>query len=157
MLELPPMIESDASVRPLTPEEIQRECRPDYEATGNPLPDPATSTFLGVFKGGDLLGYLCLQVKLHAQPLVIRHGQGSILPRLIHEAEKFILERSGPQWVYAFVPAGKLSQIAQTMGMTLEPWNVLSKLVAPEVPPKDPISVGLLPQVVDSDPSEVVN
>lgn len=127
--------------RSLTPEEIQREVEPDYAATQNHVPDPAISTFIGAFSGNDLLAYLCLQVKLHAQPLVIRQGHGAVLPGLVHAAEAHILATAGPQWVYLFTPAGKLAQMASAMGMQLEPWVVMSKLVAPAMPPKPAFEV----------------
>lgn len=120
------------SFRPLSPEEIEAEVLPDYLATGNSLPDPGVSKFIGAFRGPELLAYLCLQVKLHAQPLVIRAGHAGTLPGLVHAAEAHILETVGPQWVYLFAPAGKLSQLAAACGMQLEPWVVMSRFVAPE-------------------------
>ncbi len=138
-LEMPsflaPEPPSGPLVRPLTEAEIAVEVAPDYAATGNALPNPAVSKFLGVFDGDKLLGYICIQAKLHAQPLVLRPGHSSALSLLISETERYILSTIGTQWVYAFVPAGRLSQIAQAMGMQLEPWNVLSKLVTPDQPP----------------------
>ena len=123
--------------RMLTPDEIQAHVLPDYERSGNPLPAPSDSTFIGALESDQVVAYLCLQVKLHAQPLVIRPGHSDILKSLIRAAESHILSTIGPTWVYLFTPAGRLSQIASTMGMQLEPWCVMSKLVAPE-PPERP-------------------
>jgi hypothetical protein len=121
-------------VRQLTPEEIQQYVKPGYDATNNPLPDPAYSTFVGVLRRGRVVASIGLQLKLHAQPLQIEDGYASVLPQLVEGAEKIILERTGPQWVYLFTPAGRLAQIASAMGMQLEPWVVMSKLVAPPQP-----------------------
>jgi hypothetical protein len=122
--------------RPLTPAEITEHVAPDYLANGGILPDPAISAFIGLFAPDGKVSYICLQLKLHAQPLVLRPGHQSFLPSLLHAAEEYILRTTGPQWVYTFTPAGKLSQLAQTAGMQLEPWCVMSKLVQPELPAK---------------------
>jgi len=127
---------STTQFRPLTPDEIESSVKPDYDVTGNPLPDPSISTFIGALQDFQVIAYLCLQVKLHAQPLVIRDGHQSVLKSLVAAAERYILATVGPQWVYLFTPAGKLAQLASTMGMQLEPWVVMSKLVQPEAPAK---------------------
>lgn len=140
--------------RELTAEEIQSFVAPQYAATGNSLPDPANSTFIGVIRGGEVVAALGLQLKLHAQPLMISDGHSAVLPLLVKTAESIILSRIGPQWVYLFCPAGRLSQIAQSMGMQLEPWCVLSKLVAPEMPAK--ISVEPVPEPQDDLLAELI-
>lgn len=122
--------------RELTVEEIRQYVEPHYLASGNNLPDPRCSTFVGILRDGVVLASLGIQAKLHAQPLIISEGHGGLLPRLVRLAEETILAKSGPQWVYLFAPAGKLSQLAQSMGMQLEPWVVLSKLIQPEPPEK---------------------
>ena len=134
-------------VRELTPEEIKKYVEPGYLATNNSLPDPRTSTFVGVIREGRVVASLGLQVKLHAQPLQIEDGYASVLPALVRGAEDLILKRTGPQWVYLFAPAGKLAQIASCFGMQLEPWVVMSKLVMPEAPAKQPIE--LVPPLED--------
>jgi hypothetical protein len=115
--------------RELTAEEIQRYVKPGYDATNNPLPDPSISTFVGVFRGGKVVASIGLQLKLHAQPLQIEEGHAGVLPVLVAAAERIILQRTGPQWVYLFAPAGRLSQMASALGLQLEPWVVMSKLV----------------------------
>lgn len=134
--------------RELTAEEIQQYVKPGYDATNNPLPDPAISTFVGVFRGGRVVASIGLQLKLHAQPLQIEDGHASVLPVLVAAAERIILQRTGPQWVYLFSPAGRLAQIAQHMGLALEPWVVMSKLVTYPEPSR---------VVVDDVPSLVVD
>src|ERR1700685_1880416 len=114
--------------RELTPNEIQQYVKPGYDATNNPLPNPATSTFMGVFRGGKVVATLGIQLKLHAEPLQIEPGHGAVLPALVASAEKLILQRAGSQYVYLFAPAGRVAQMAQAMGLQLEPWVVLSKL-----------------------------
>lgn len=135
---LPPPVENEPvpeiEFRVLTPEEIKKAVEPEFAKTGNPLPDPAISTFVGAVLAGEVIAFLCLQLKLHAQPLWIADGYASVLQRLVTAAENTILSRTGPQWVYLFAPAGRLSQLAQMMGMQLEPWVVLSKLVQPVQP-----------------------
>jgi len=135
--------------RELTPEEIQQYVKPGYDATNNPLPDPAISTFVGVIRGGRVVASIGLQLKLHAQPLQIEDGHANVLPALVKAAERIILQRTGPQWVYLFSPAGRLAQIASAMGMQLEPWCVMSKLVTyPE--PSRMVVDDVPPLVVDA-------
>lgn len=139
MLPVPPKTDpapTQDCVKELSPEEIQAYVRPKYDAKGERLPDPNASTFVGIIRGGNIVGALCLQLKLHAQPMMIEDGYSEVFEPLVHGAEEIILKKCGPQWVYLFAPAGRLSQLAQAMGMQLEPWNVLSKLVMPEAPSK---------------------
>jgi hypothetical protein len=124
---------SELEVRVMTSEEIAQQEHLFIER-GVSLPDPGTSTFMGAFKGGKCVGFLVLQIKLHAEPLYIEEGHSQILTPLVRQAEKYILQRCGPTWVYLFSPAGRTAQLAQSMGMQLEPWVVLSKLVMPEEP-----------------------
>lgn len=131
--------------RPLTPDEITREVLPDYTRAGADLPDPAISKIIGALQDDKVIGYLVLQLKLHAQPLVIRTGYQNVLSGLVHAAESHILSTAGPQWVYLFTPAGKLTQLAASMGMALEPWCVMSKLVQPDLPAKPVLEVAPAP------------
>lgn len=141
--------------RELTPEEIQQYVKPGYDATNNPLPDPSISTFVGVIRGGKVVASIGLQLKLHAQPLQIDEGQASVLPALVAAAERIILQRTGPQWIYLFTPAGRLAQIAQHMGLQLEPWVVMSKLVNHPQPSR--VVVDDVPSLtVDSEDLDVV-
>ncbi len=134
MLPLPTKpLEDDTRV--MTPEEVAAQ-RPIFEAANANIPDPATSVFIGAFRGGKCVAFLVLQIKLHAEPMYIEEGHAAVMAPLVHAAERYILEKVGPQWVYLFAPAGRVSQMAQSMGMQLEPWVVLSKLVTPPVPDK---------------------
>ena len=138
MLPPPEMLVPGADeVRVMTPEEIAAE-EPMFLANGTPLPNPATCVFIGVFRGGKRVAFLALQVRLHAEPMYIEPGHSDVLTKLVRFAEKFILEKTGPQWVYLFAPAGRVAQLAAAMGMQQEPWVIMSKLVAPEIPDKIP-------------------
>jgi hypothetical protein len=137
----PPIVEQDPGspkgieYRELTDKEI-KSVEHLFVATGNTLPDPALSTFVGCVKDGVVLGFLVLQIKMHAEPMWIQPGHSDVFQPIARMAEKIILKKCGPQWVYLFAPAGRVSQLAQSMGMQLEPWNVLSKLVMPDPPSK---------------------
>ena len=138
--------QSGISYRELTPEEI-KSVEPIFTATGNPLPDPGISTFVGAIENGKVIGFLVLQVKLHAEPMWIEQGHSEVFSSLVATAERTILKKTGPQYVYLFAPAGRISQLAQSMGMQLEPFCVLSKLVMPEAPSRPVID--LLPTSED--------
>ena len=144
-----PTTGTEDSIRVMTPEEIKAE-EPIFASTGNPLPNPATSTFLGVFRGGKRVAFLVLQLRLHTEPLYIEEGHSAVLPALVKAAEEYILRNVGPQWVYLFAPAGRITQLAQAMGMQLEPYCVLSKLVLPEAPAKGTIDLSVPPLLDES-------
>lgn len=122
-------------IRELTPEEIQSVAH-IFAENGTVVPDPSNATFVGAVQDGTVLGFLVLQAKIHAEPLWIAPGQSHLFTGIAKEAEKLILKKLGPAWVYVFAPAGKVSQMAAAMGMTLEPWCVYSRLVYPEIPGK---------------------
>jgi hypothetical protein len=126
---------SKIEYRVLTPLEIE-SVKHVFELSNSPLPDPAVSQFIGAIEGQKVLGFIMLQLKLHAEPMWIESGHSEVFQPIVRAAEKQILKQCGPQWVYLFAPAGRVSQLAQSMGMGLEPWNVLSKLVMPDVPSK---------------------
>ena len=130
--DTPPSVDG---IRELTAEEIQ-SVEHIFRAAGTSLPDPSISTFVGAVKAGKVIGFIVLQLKLHAEPMWIEDGNSSIFQSLVKAAERVIITRTGPQWVYLFTPAGKITQLAQAMGCQLEPWCVMSKLVAPELPGK---------------------
>jgi hypothetical protein len=121
-------------IRELTAEEVDGYVRPEFESRGYPLPNPAMSTHVGIVDNGKVVGFLTLQVKLHAQPVSIDQAHRHMFAALCSKAEEVILQKIGPQWVYLFAPAGHMSQLAQSMGMQLEPWCVLSKFVQHETP-----------------------
>lgn len=135
MLPLPSNAPKGVEVRELTPEEIETII-PIFTANEASLPNPAVSTIVGVVRDGRVVGFGVLQQTLHAEPVYLEDGESDQFLSLVHEMEKTVLRRCGPQWVYLFCPAGKITRLAQTMGMQLEPWCVLSKLVMPETPAK---------------------
>lgn len=126
------VIHSPADVRELTADEVQSQIRPLFESNGARLPDPAISTFIGAVRDGKVVGFLCLQAVLHAEPMWIADGESAIFSRIVSEAERSILAKCGPQNVFLFAPAGRISQLAQLCGMAVEPWVVLSKFVKPD-------------------------
>ena len=140
---LPPTTVPD-DIRVMTPEEVALEA-PIFEANGSPLPDPAVSVFLGVFRGGKRVAFLVIQLRLHAEPLWIEEGHSAVLPSLVKFAENYIIQKTGPQWLYLFTPAGKVTQLATHMGFQMEPWVVMSRLVVPETPDKIGIDLSILP------------
>jgi hypothetical protein len=119
--------------RVLTPEEISSIAHV-FADQGASLPDPTVSQFVGAVEDGKVVGFLVLQLRLHAEPMWIESKHSQVFTKLVAEAEKIILRQAGPQWVYLFAPAGRTAQLAQSMGMQLEPWVVLSKLVMPNIP-----------------------
>lgn len=119
--------------RELTTEEIA-SLRPVFLEAKAEMPDPAVSTFVGAVEDGKVIGFLVLQAKLHAEPMWIEPGRSEIFKPLVAATEEVILRKTGPQWVYLFSPAGRVSQLAQSMGMQLEPWCVMTKLVQPPAP-----------------------
>lgn len=134
----------------MTAEEIAAE-EPIFAAQGTTLPDPRYATFIGVFRNGKRVAFLVLQIKLHAEPLLIEEGHSAVLTPLVAFAERYILEKCGPQWVYLFAPAGRTAQLAQAMGMQLEPFVILSKLIQADTPTK-----GVTELVVPRAETEVV-
>jgi hypothetical protein len=134
---LPPTDPESEQFRVLTPEEVE-SLRPIFEANSAELPDMSVSTFVGCVKDGEIIGFIVLQIKLHAEPMWIKDGQSQIFSRLVNTAENVIITQCGPQWVYLFCPAGRVSQLASAAGMQAEPWVVFSKLVT-HVSPAKPI------------------
>ena len=121
--------------RELTLEEVKSVDHYFHEAGVQP-PNSAYATYVGVVEGGKVLGFIVLQAKLHAEPMVVEPGHSDLFLPILKEAERVIITKCGPQYVYVFAPAGRVSQLASSMGMTLEPYNIYSKLVAPEIPSK---------------------
>lgn len=122
-------------IRVLTADEI-KTVEHHFTDRGVGLPDPQYSVFVGAVKDGRVLGFIVLQIKLHAEPMVIEEGHSDLFKPIVAKAEQTILERCGPSWVYLFAPAGRIAQLASTMGMQQEPWVVMSKLVMPPEPVK---------------------
>ena len=140
-MSLPPSSVPD-DIRVMTPEEVQAE-ESIFAQNGAKLPNPAESVFIGAFRGGKRVAFLVLQAKLHAEPLFIEEGHSAVMPALVKAAERYILQKVGPQWVYLFAPAGRIAQMATAMGLQMEPWVVMSKLVQPELPAKAAVDLSL--------------
>jgi hypothetical protein len=139
----------------MTPAEVALE-EPIFVENGSSLPDPATSVFLGVFRNGQRVAFLVLQLKLHAEPLYVEPGHSAVFAPLVKAAEDYILANAGPQWVYLFAPAGRISQLAASMGMQMEPFVVMSKLVAPPIPSKGPVEFNVPTPPPDDKGEEVI-
>ena len=120
-------------VRELTPDEI-KSVEHIFKAAGYGLPDPAVSSFVGAVRDGKVLGFIVLQAKLHCEPMWIEQGHSDLFQPIVDKAEQVVLSRCGPVWAYLFAPAGKVARLAETQGFQLEPFVVMSKLIAPEMP-----------------------
>lgn len=136
-------------VRVLTQEEIQTVAH-IFTQAGASLPDPAMSVFIGSVVGGEVVAFLVLQVRLHAEPMWIKDGHSTVFSSLVTAAERHILKTTGPQWVYLFAPAGRVQQLAHVAGMQMEPWVVMSKLVVPPPVSATPL-VDLMPTVEEGE------
>jgi hypothetical protein len=152
MLPPPTPIQIPEEIRVLTEAEI-KSVEHIFLANGNHLPDPSVSTFIGTVKDGEVIAFIVVQLKLHAEPMWIKDGHSELFKSLASAAERFILQRCGPQYVYVFTPAGRISQLAQAMGMQMEPYIIHSKLVMPEAPAKPSID---FPLPVEPSSEEVI-
>lgn len=120
--------------RELTATEIA-SVKDDFTSRGAPIPNPATSTFVGCVQGGEVIGYVVFQLKIHAEPLRIKDGKSRIFSRLISTAENILLSKVGPQWVYAFTSEERVTKLLEKIGMEkAEEWTVMCKLIKPELP-----------------------
>lgn len=126
--------------RELTAEEIQ-SVKHVFDGAGAPLPDPRSSTFVGAIEEGKVIGFIVLQQKLHAEPAWIENGKSQIFSALAQKAEEVVLQRCGPTWIYLFTPAGRISQLAATLGFQVEPWVIMSRLVMPELPARGAVDL----------------
>lgn len=123
------------SFRELRPDEIAA-LAPEFASHGGALPEPSVSTAIGMFDGSKLVGYQFLQLKLHAQPTRISPGYSNHFSGLCAASEELIRAKGiSPTWVYVFAPEGDLVKLAESRGLTREPWVVLSKLVERISPP----------------------
>lgn len=139
--------------RELSAEEIQSVAHV-FEATGNSLPNPAISTFVGAVEVGKVIGFLVIQAKVHAEPMWISEGKSQIFGTLAKKAEEVVLQRCGPSYVYLFTPAGKVSQLASVLGFQIEPFVIMSKLVMPNVPARPIIDLLPMPEETKPEPVE---
>src|SRR3954463_4159972 len=92
---LPPShVQERKEVRLLTPEEIQTLI-PIFEGAGSTLPNPAISQIVGCVENGEVIAFLVLELKLHAEPMWIKEGHSNLLPALVKEVETVIITRCG--------------------------------------------------------------
>lgn len=131
-ISLPP-VPGEREIRELTTDEVQSVSHV-FTENGAVLPDLRQATFIGAVQDGKVLGFIVLQQKLHAEPMWIAPGESLLFAPIIREAERVILKKVGPQWCYLFAPAGRVAQMAASMGMQPEPYVIMSKLIMPEVP-----------------------
>lgn len=131
MIEPIRLVPVGPEIRELTSEEIQ-SLAADFDPYG--LPDPKTSTAIGIVDGGKIVAYQFLQLKLHVQPTKITEGYSHMFSALCRKSEEIILQKCGPTWVYLFCTPGRMAALAETRGMAVEPWVVMSKAVVPPAP-----------------------
>ena len=132
--------------RPLTPTEIA-SLKPIFDERGVSMPE---GLYMGVVRGSEILGFLVLQLKLHAEPMWIAPGESQVFGRLVAATERYILERSGPTWVYLFAPEGRVAELATAMGMTQNSEQIYYKLVQAPVAPRPFVDLQPLPFDLES-------
>lgn len=115
-------------IRELTTEEYL-DLAGDFEKEGGVLPSPQTATAVGIFEGGRMVGYQVLQLRLHVQPTKIDKGYSRWFSALCRKSEEVIQSKIGSAWIYVFAQPGRMAALAESQGMTVEPWVVLSKLL----------------------------
>jgi len=122
--------------RVLTQEEVA-SLVPIFDQFGGSMPDPNSSFFLGAVAGGEVVGFLVVQLAVHAEPLWVRADYKHIMRPLIRATEEQIARNCGPGRhvdVFAFVPPGNVARTVQEVAsMRVEPWMVLSKRVGMEL------------------------
>jgi hypothetical protein len=133
--------EQDLIVRPLTEEEA-RSLFSVFARNGAEFPDLRWATFIGAVAPDGTVSenFLVVQLMIHAEPLNLTPGNEGMFLRLAHAAEEMLATKVGTCDVYCFTPAGKVAKMAQAMGMTMEPWCVMSKRVEGKLPVQPPES-----------------
>lgn len=141
MLPKPEPVQPSADgIRVLTSAEVET-LKPVFERAGASLPDSATSIIVGAIKGGVIVGFGVLQLRLHAEPFYVEPGNSEVFSSLVREMENVIITRCGSQYVYICTPPGRVSDLAEAMGMQREPWRVYTKLVQPAAPLKPLVEI----------------
>lgn len=113
-------------IRELTPEEILTLAT---DFAPHPLPDPRTSTAVGIIENGKIVGYQFLKVMLHVQPTKLNDGYAHMFTALCRATEETVLRKCGPIWAYVFCNPGHMEALAESRGMAKEPWLIMSKFV----------------------------
>lgn len=139
----------EPEVRELTPEEI-KTIEADFHLAGVSLPDPAVATAFGAIVDGKIVGYIFAQLKMHIEPVKIDKGYSHLFSAIIRKTEEVLYSRCGSIWTYAFVNPGRMAALAESRGMTVEPWCVMSKKIGP----RDLPVVELLDSPLEDMPAE---
>lgn len=121
-------IQDTNPVRILTQEEVQ-SLAPIFAEHGDVLPDPSTSFFVGSVADGKVVGFIAVQLKIHAEPMWLDSGAEHLFRPLVREVERVIVERCGSAEVYLFAPEGKITRLAEIAGMEKMPFNAMVKNV----------------------------
>lgn len=100
-----------ADYRILTPDEIQTIV-PVFEAMGATLPDPALSQIVGAVKSGRVVGFIVLQLCLHAEPMWIEPGHSEVFNGISRTAQDVVAERTGGARVFLFADADKVTRLS---------------------------------------------
>lgn len=114
-------------IRILTDGEVA-SLAPDFAAEGAPMPTPPY-TAVGIVADGKIVGYQFLQLKVHVQPTKINKGYAHMFKALCRKTEDVLKERVGSVWTYVFTKPGRMAALAESVGMEVEPWVVMSKFV----------------------------
>jgi len=95
----------------LTEAEIQ-QIVPVFEAMGATLPDPAVSTIYGAVKNGRVVGFIVLQLCLHAEPMWIEPGHSEVFNGISRGAQDVVAEKCGGARVFLFADADKVARLS---------------------------------------------
>ncbi len=123
-------VPSGIQYRLLTPDEILT-LKPIFDSQGATLP---AGHYIGAIEGHRIIGFIVLQLKLHAEPMWLERPE--IFKSLVSATEQYILQQNGPTWVFLFAPEGRVADLAEASGMTKETQPIFYKLVTPSVPAK---------------------
>lgn len=86
-------------------------------------PDPGTSVVVVAEEDGQIVGFLTLQLILHAEPLWVSDSckTKTVISRLIGEALRFF---PNPKYVFANTKNAKVARLLTRLGFTQLPWLV---------------------------------
>jgi len=100
-----------ADYRLLTETEIQ-QIVPVFESMGATLPSPVLSTIVGAVKNGRVVGFIVLQLVLHAEPMWIEPGHSEVFNGISRLAQDVVAEKCGGGRVYLFADAEKIARLS---------------------------------------------
>src|SRR5258708_5561022 len=125
-MDLPPV--NGHEVRILTIEETATLV-PVFEEFGAAMPDPRTSFIMGALSNGKVVGFLVVQLCVHAEPMWIEPGHEAVFEFIVHATERTIGERAGECDVFLFAPAGRVARPSRPAGTRAAAGGVLSNQV----------------------------